>query len=200
MWADASVAAQNGTAERHMRSTISNTGRFARIAAVEMIPMCAVCMSICGDAISFSYHGSVSLPPHSSDVYVEAVTLLRIPHLLSPADTGFYGESFQMLSQTEGTLLEPIDVGPFTDRSHYRFAVPDDAIDTYGLLHLFSSSPSCRGSIPAGHAEGGSRDKDHVVLAFSSCLRFAGKFLLSEHSLEVILDLEGIMLSPGQTG
>ena len=92
-----------------------------------------------------------------------------IPHILSPTETNFYGEAFQMLSQTEGTLRDPIDVGPFTDRGHYRMGMPDDAVDLYGLLHLSSKV------ISGGHSK-----MDHLVFSFTSCLRFVGKFLLSE--------------------
>ena len=99
-----------------------------------------------------------------------------------------------MLSQTEGSLQEPLDVGPFTDRDHYRMHVPDDAIDVYGLLHLFSSSSEM------DRVVGKNGTQDHLVFAFTSCLRFVGRFLLTPHSLDVEVDLEGMRIAPGQSG
>lgn len=100
-----------------------------------------------------------------------------------------------MLSQTEGTLQEPFDVGPFTDRDHYRMAVPDDAIDVYGLLHLFSSRSGTGKVVGEKNAA-----QDHLVFAFTSCLRFVGRFILTPHSLDVEVDLEGMRIAPGQSG
>jgi len=37
-----------------------------------------------------------------------------------PAATAMYGEGFQMLSQTGGTLGRPIDLGNYTDAEHYK--------------------------------------------------------------------------------
>ena len=99
-----------------------------------------------------------------------------------------------MLSQTEGSLQEPLDIGPFTDRDHYRMRVPDDAIDVYGLLHLFSSSSEM------DRVVGKNGTQDHLVFAFTSCLRFVGRFLLTPHSLDVEVDLEGMRIAPGQSG
>src|SRR6516165_6093330 len=42
-------------------------------------------------------------------VHVKEVALFRIAHDL-PDDTSLYGESFQMLSQTAGTLGNPVDL------------------------------------------------------------------------------------------
>ena len=66
-----------------------------------------------------------------------------------------------MLSQTEGSLQEPLDIGPFTYRDHYRMHVPDDAIDVYGLLHLFSSSSEM------DRVVGKNGTQDHLVFAFT---------------------------------
>ena len=43
-------------------------------------------------------------------VHVKEVVLFRIVHDL-PDDTRLYGESFQMLSQTAGTLGKPVNLG-----------------------------------------------------------------------------------------
>src|SRR5262249_18097199 len=43
-------------------------------------------------------------------VHVREVSLFRIAHTL-PDATALYGESFQMLTQTAGTLGQPLDLG-----------------------------------------------------------------------------------------
>src|SRR5262249_29169513 len=58
---------------------------------------------------------------------------------------------------------------------------PDDATTVYGLLTL---------APPGG---------DHVVMAFSSCRRFVGRFYVRPKSVQVVLDAEGLTLKPGQT-
>ena len=41
-----------------------------------------------------------------------------------PATTRLYGEGFQMLSQTGGTLGQPADLGNYTDAKHYKLPAP----------------------------------------------------------------------------
>src|SRR5581483_7748458 len=95
-------------------------------------------------------------------------------------ETHLYGEGFTMLSQTDGTLGKPHDLG-LTDRKHYRIPQPDDATTLYGLVTF----------APPG---GG-----HVLLAFTSCRRFVGRFYVRPKSVQVVLDGEGQTLAPGQT-
>ncbi|HET9477948.1 MAG TPA: hypothetical protein VFO72_01300, partial [Pyrinomonadaceae bacterium] len=76
--------------------------------------------------------------------------------LSMPATTRLYGEGFQMLSQTGGTLGQPTDLGNYTDAKHYKLAKA-----FYGMMML---SPSTR---------------DNHLLAFTSCRRFIGQFYLS---------------------
>ena len=45
-------------------------------------------------------------------VFEEALSL--------PADTALYGEGFQMLTQTAGTLAAPLNLSQYTDAGHYR--------------------------------------------------------------------------------
>src|SRR6185503_1354798 len=40
-----------------------------------------------------------------------------------PPETSLYGEGFQMLSQTGGTLGQPIDLGNYTDARHYKMPI-----------------------------------------------------------------------------
>src|SRR5260370_30206477 len=108
-------------------------------------------------------------------VRVKQVVLFTLPHGL-PADTHLYGESFQMLSQTSGTLARPVDLG-YSEPKHYKIPQPEGAVALSGLLTL-----------------GGS-----TTLAFTSCRRFIGRFFLREKTLEVVMDTEGLELGPGQS-
>jgi alpha-galactosidase len=102
---------------------------------------------------------------------------LKLPF---PASTKLYGEGFQMLSQTGGTLGQPADLGNYTDAKHYKLPAPPNTKALYGMMML---SPSTR---------------DHHLLAFTSCHRFAGQFYLNYPSLKVVLDTEGRELRPGE--
>src|SRR5215813_14105789 len=66
-----------------------------------------------------------------------------------PATTRLYGEGFQMLSQTSGTLGQPTDLGNYTDAKHYK--LPNAF---YGMM-MVSPSP-----------------REHHLFAFTSCRRF----------------------------
>jgi alpha-galactosidase len=108
----------------------------------------------------------------------EIVLFERDPAL--PAETGLYGEGFQMLSQTGGTLAQPADVGDYTDERHYKIPQPDGTRAVHGLLML--SAPG----------------DDHRLLAFTSCRRFDGRFYLRPGSLQVVIDAEGLAIAPGE--
>jgi alpha-galactosidase len=110
----------------------------------------------------------------SRPVSVKQVVLFAVP-LTLPAGTHLYAESFQMLSQTAGTLSNPIDLG-YSEPKHYKIPQPEGVTAASGLLTLGA-----------------------VTLAFTSCHRFIGRFFLRERSLEVIVDTEGLELAPGQS-
>jgi len=110
---------------------------------------------------------------------VREVVLFDVRHGLPP-ETGLYGEGFQMLSQTGGTLGAPTDLGNYTDAKHYKMAQPEGARVVHGLLTL--SPPSA----------------DASMIAFTSCRRFDGLFRLRPSSLEVVVDTEGLELGPGE--
>jgi alpha-galactosidase len=97
-----------------------------------------------------------------------------------PPETPIYGEGFQMLSQTGGTIGQPADLGDYTDATHYRMPQPPEATVVYNLLGL----------APPG---GG-----HRLAAFASCRRFSGRFELRPSSLRVVVDAEGRELGPGE--
>jgi alpha-galactosidase len=113
-------------------------------------------------------------------VALREVVLFDVAHDL-PAETGLYGEGFQMLSQTGGTLGQPLDLGGYTDARHYRLPQPAGGRMLYGLMTL---------TPPDGR---------HAVLAFTSCRRFSGQFALRPGAFEVVVDTEGLELSPGAT-
>jgi alpha-galactosidase len=112
-------------------------------------------------------------------VRVKEVVLFRVPHAL-PLSTRIYGEGFQMLSQTGGTLGKPMNLGAYTDLKHYKMPQPGDATVVYGMLML---------APPEG---------ERLLLGFTSCKRFVGRFDLRNDSLEAVLDTEGLTLKPGE--
>jgi alpha-galactosidase len=114
----------------------------------------------------------------SAPIALKEVALFSVAHAM-PADTPLYGEGFQMLSQTGGTVGSITDLGNYTDVKHYRMPEPAGTRVVYNLLTF----------APAG---------SHQVLAFTSCRRFSGKFHLRPGAIEVVLDLEGRTLAPGE--
>jgi len=112
-------------------------------------------------------------------VPVREVILADVRHRL-PGQTSLYGEGFTMLSQTGGTLGSPVDLTSLTDRKHYRIPQPEDATTVYNLLML----------TPPGECT--------ILLAFTSCRRFVGRFYLRPESIQVAVDCEGLTLRPGE--
>ncbi|HYJ45934.1 MAG TPA: glycoside hydrolase family 36 protein, partial [Pyrinomonadaceae bacterium] len=98
-----------------------------------------------------------------------------------PPETRLYGEGFQMLSQTGGTLGQPADLGNYTDAQHYKLPAPDGAKAFYGLMTL---APP---------------DGVNHLLAFPSCRRFIGQFYLRGSSLQAVVDTEALEIQPGET-
>ena len=113
-------------------------------------------------------------------VRVKEVVLFNLALPLSP-DTAFYGEGFQMLSQTGGTLGQPVDLSNYTDAGHYKMPLPAGAHCAFGMMSL---------SLPGG---------GHHLLAFTSCRRFIGQFYLRGSSLQVVVDTEGLEIKPGES-
>ena len=108
------------------------------------------------------------------------IDLFDLAHGLA-ADTPIYGEAFQMLGQTGGTIGHPEDWGSYADRSHYKLAEPEGLRTVHGMMLLR----------PPG--------SEQIVLGFSSCRRFDGRFSFNDQRLLVSLDCEGLELAPGQT-
>jgi alpha-galactosidase len=113
-------------------------------------------------------------------VKVREVVAFSVAHALPP-ETRLYGESFQMLTQTGGTLGAPVNLG-YDEVKHYKMPQPAGTQHAAtGLLTL--SAPS----------------QDPVVLAWSSCKRFTGRFYLRPGVIEAALDTEGLALGPGES-
>ena len=113
-------------------------------------------------------------------VRLKEVVLCDVEAALPPA-TVLYGEGFQMLTQTGGTVGAPLDYSQYTDAKHYRIPAADGTRAYYGLMTL---TPP---------------DEDARVLAFTSCARFSGRFQLRGASLQAVIDTEGLPLAPGET-
>jgi alpha-galactosidase len=115
----------------------------------------------------------------TASVRLKEVLLFTIRHGL-PGSTKVYGEGFTMLSQTGGTLDTLADIGSYTDRAHYRIPEPPGMRAVYGLLTLTSA------------------EQDNLLLGFTSCRRFVGKFYVSRDSIQVVIDCENLTLHPGE--
>jgi alpha-galactosidase len=116
----------------------------------------------------------------SRAVPIKEVVLFDVD-LSMPPDTTLYGEGFQMLTQTGGTLGAPFDFSQYTDAKHYRMSEPDGGRAFFGLLTL---------TPPRGETS---------LLAFTSCAKFSGKFVIRGSSLRGVVDAEGIALEAGET-
>ncbi len=123
-----------------------------------------------------------------SQITNQTTQIKRIPEVVLfdwqlpfPLSSRLYGEGFQMLSQTGGTLGQPSDLGNYTDAKHYKMPAPEGSKVLYGMMML-SPSPT-----------------DNHLFAFTSCRRFAGQFYLNGQSLKVVVDTEGRELRPGET-
>ena len=83
---------------------------------------------------------------------VKEIVLFDVELALPPA-TALYGEGFQMLTQTAGTLAEPLDFSQYTDAKHYRIPTSDASRAYYGLLTLTPPGGDTQCS-PSRHARG----------------------------------------------
>lgn len=113
-------------------------------------------------------------------VRVREVVLFDGAHGL-PASTPVHGEGFTKLSQTGGTLEKPVDLGDYSDRGHYRIPEPDGLRTAYSVMSL----------APAG--------AQRLLLGFSSCRRFTGRFGFDGSRLRISEDTENLILEPGKS-
>src|SRR5262245_13213419 len=66
-------------------------------------------------------------------IVVNDVVVFEEP-LTVPLSSALYGEGFQMLTQTAGTLANRIDLSQYTDARHYR--IPGSTGAYYGLMTI----------------------------------------------------------------
>ena len=114
----------------------------------------------------------------SQPVHVGSVVLAELDHGLAPA-TPIYGEGFTMLSQTGGTLAQPVDEGFYTDRQHYRIPEPQQRRTVYGVMTLRPAADRV------------------VLLGFTGARRFVGRFAFDANTLSISFDTENLVLAPG---
>lgn len=112
-------------------------------------------------------------------VRLKEIVLFDVPLALAP-ETRLYGEGFQMLTQTGGTLGRPAGLSSYTDVGHYKIPRPEGAQAYYGLLVLTPPGEAAR------------------VLAFTSCSRFGGRLQVRGSSLQVVFETEGLEMKPGE--
>jgi alpha-galactosidase len=115
-----------------------------------------------------------------SAVRVKDIVLFDLQHGLSP-QTPLYGEGFQMLTQSGGTIGAPADLGNYTDPGHYKLPQPEGARVVYG------------------QATFGEEGTGYHLLAFTSCRRFNGAIHVRPSSLQVIVEAEGLTIGPSET-
>jgi len=132
--------------------------------------------------------------PTDRPVAVKEVVLFEVSLRTLPSDALLYGEGFQMLTQTAGTIASPVDAGSYTDEKHYRIPTAigaEGARSFYGLMKIGSTLPDRNEAI---------NPVPQWVLAFSSCRRFSGFFRFHGTApLEIVLDTENLALGPGES-
>ena len=101
--------------------------------------------------------------------------------MMYEADTEFYGEGYNMLSQYGGKINDFKLLGSFCDYTHYRLKKPEGINQVYNMLMLF----------PKG--------RDTLLIGFASCNRFNGMIRFNEERIELALDGEGVKIGAGET-
>lgn len=108
---------------------------------------------------------------------IREAVVLRLP-LPCPADSPFYAEGFNMLSQYRGTP-EQIESTALSDRDHYKLPVKDGFFTCYNLIQFFPANAP-------------------VLLAgFTSCHRFTNEIRFNRRTIEFVVDCDGIALPAG---
>ncbi|HEY9257780.1 glycoside hydrolase family 36 protein, partial [Chitinophaga sp.] len=113
-------------------------------------------------------------------IHVNNIVLFEIDGAVLDSSSRIYGEGFQMLSQTGGSLGHPQNIGGYTDEGHYKIIGPHHMPTAYGMFNL---------TLPDGQC---------LMLAFSTCQRFIGRISFSEKKMMVSIDAENLTLQPGQ--
>ena len=115
-----------------------------------------------------------------TDQCIKEVVLFDGEHSL-PAESRFHGEGYNKISQMTGTLGQPEDVDPYTDRELYKLPEPAGFRTVYGMMSTTAPDGQC------------------IVLGFTSCRRFVGKFNVNRERLQVVIQTEGLPLRAGES-
>jgi alpha-galactosidase len=130
--------------------------------------------------------------PTDRPVVVQEVVLFEVDLRTVPDTALLYGEGFQMLSQTAGTVGAPIDAGSYTDSGHYKLPATAGARTFYGLMTIDTTLPQRQDGVLTPSVA--------WVLAFTSCRRFSGLFRFRGATpLEIVVNTEGLTLGPGES-
>lgn len=124
----------------------------------------------CFTSIKLHYQGT-------EPTCVARVTMGKVKHGL-PGDTALYAESYNMLSQTEGTLACPKQITHYTDAGHYKLPTEEGYFTAYNMMVLFT--------------------KPYQLIAYSSSKRFVGKIHFNGEELMLEQDLGNIVIEPGE--
>jgi alpha-galactosidase len=129
--------------------------------------------------------------PTSRAVAVKEIVLFEVSLRTIPETALLYGEGFQMLTQTAGTMAAPVDAGSYTDAAHYKIPNAVGATTFYGLMKISGTLPETDTVL----------DHDPAwALAFTSCRRFSGFIRLHRtESVEIVVDTENLTLGPGES-
>jgi len=129
--------------------------------------------------------------PTSRAVAVKEIVLFEVSLRTIPETALLYGEGFQMLTQTAGTMATPVDAGSYTDAAHYKIPNAIGATTFYGLMKISGTLPKTDTVL----------DYDPAwALAFTSCRRFSGFIRLhGTASVEIVVDTENLTLGPGES-
>ena len=92
------------------------------------------------------------------------------------ADTEFYGEGYNMLSQYGGTIENFKLLGSFSDYSHYKLPKPENMNQVYNMAIFY----------PKGHLP--------LLIGFSSCFRFNGWIRFNKEKIQIALNGENIKI------
>ena len=113
-------------------------------------------------------------------IAIKNIILFEIDGSILDSSSKIYGEGFQMLSQTAGTLGHPVKIGGYTDEGHYKIIAPHNLPTAYGMFTI---------TLPGGEC---------VLLGFSTCRKFIGRVSFSAQKIIVSVDAEHLQLKPGQ--
>jgi len=115
-----------------------------------------------------------------ADISVGDITIFEADNPFS-ADTEFYGEGYNMLSQYGGTVESFKLLGSFSDYSHYKLPKPENMNQVYNMA-IFCP----KGRLP-------------LLIGFSSCFRFNGWIRFNKEKIQIALNGENIKIAAGET-